>query len=124
MCSGRQYACELALTNSAFVTSWMSALLEVLPAHTITAIVMPRAHHTSQEIDLRARHEARPNQILIRKERSLVADERATHWCDTPVAPAHALDMMTSERLPHFEPLVLGALTMLPLSASLELPPP
>jgi hypothetical protein len=31
---------------------------------------------------------------------------------------------MTSERLPHFDPLVLGALTMLQLSASLELSAP
>jgi hypothetical protein len=40
------------------------------------------------------------------------------------VAPARALDIMTSERLPHVDSLVLGALTMLQLSASLELPAP
>jgi response regulator RpfG family c-di-GMP phosphodiesterase len=53
-----------------------------------------------------------------------VWDELVSGIGDTPVAPAHALDIMTSERLPHFDPLVLGALTMLQLSASLELPAP
>ena len=53
-----------------------------------------------------------------------VWDELMSGIGDTPVAPAHALHIMTSERLPHFDPLVLGALTMLQLSAGLELPAP
>ena len=52
-----------------------------------------------------------------------VRDELVSGIGDTRVA-AHALDIMTSERLPHFDPLVLGALTMSQLSASLELPAP
>lgn len=46
-----------------------------------------------------------------------VWDELVYGIGDAPVAPAHALEIMTIERLPEFDPLVLGALTMLPLSA-------
>jgi|SoiMethySBSTD1v2_1073268.scaffolds.fasta_scaffold01511_20 cyclic di-GMP phosphodiesterase len=46
-----------------------------------------------------------------------VWDELVYGIGDTPVAPAHALEIMTVERLPEFDPLVLGALTMWQLSA-------
>jgi response regulator RpfG family c-di-GMP phosphodiesterase len=45
-----------------------------------------------------------------------VWDELVSGIGDSPVAPAHALEIMTVERLPQFDPLVLGALTMLQLS--------
>jgi response regulator RpfG family c-di-GMP phosphodiesterase len=45
-----------------------------------------------------------------------VWDELVSGIGDTPVAPAHALEIMTVERLAQFDPLVLGALTMLQLS--------
>jgi putative two-component system response regulator len=51
-----------------------------------------------------------------------VWDELVSGIGDTPVAPAHALEIMTIERLAHFDPLVLGALTMLQLSANSQTP--
>jgi response regulator RpfG family c-di-GMP phosphodiesterase len=47
-----------------------------------------------------------------------VWDELVSGIGDTPVAPAHALEIMTVDRLAQFDPLVLGALTMLQLSAT------
>jgi response regulator RpfG family c-di-GMP phosphodiesterase len=46
-----------------------------------------------------------------------VWDELVSGIGDTPVPPAHALEVMTVDRLPQFDPLVLGALTMLQLSS-------
>jgi response regulator RpfG family c-di-GMP phosphodiesterase len=46
-----------------------------------------------------------------------VWDELVSGIGDTPVPPAHALEVMTVNRLAQFDPLVLGALTMLQLSA-------
>jgi len=45
-----------------------------------------------------------------------VWDELVSGIGDRPVAPAHALEIMTVDRMPHFDPLVLGALAMLQLS--------
>ena len=46
-----------------------------------------------------------------------VWDELVSGIGDTPVAPVHALEIMTVERLAEFDPLVLGALTIMQLSA-------
>lgn len=46
-----------------------------------------------------------------------VWDELVSGIGDTPVPPARALEIMTVERLPQFDPMVLGALTMLQLPA-------
>ena len=51
-----------------------------------------------------------------------VWDELVSGIGDTPVPPAHALEIMTVERLAQFDPLVLGALTMLQLSSGSEVP--
>jgi response regulator RpfG family c-di-GMP phosphodiesterase len=51
-----------------------------------------------------------------------VWDEWVSGVGDTPVPPAHALGIMTVERLAQFDPLVLGALTMLQLSANAQTP--
>jgi putative two-component system response regulator len=45
-----------------------------------------------------------------------VWDELVSGIGDTPVPPAHAIEIMTVERLAEFDPLVVGALTMLLLS--------
>jgi response regulator RpfG family c-di-GMP phosphodiesterase len=47
-----------------------------------------------------------------------VWDELVSGIGDTPVPPAHALEIMSVERLPQFDPLVIGALTMMQLSIS------
>jgi response regulator RpfG family c-di-GMP phosphodiesterase len=47
-----------------------------------------------------------------------VWDELVSGIGDTPVPPAHALAVISIERLAQFDPLVVGALTMLQLSMS------
>jgi response regulator RpfG family c-di-GMP phosphodiesterase len=45
-------------------------------------------------------------------------DELVSGIGGTPVAPAHALEILSVERLVQFDPLVVGALTMLQLTAA------
>ncbi len=47
-----------------------------------------------------------------------VWDELVSGIGDTPVAPAHALEIMSVDRLVQFDPLVVGALTMFQLTAN------
>jgi response regulator RpfG family c-di-GMP phosphodiesterase len=47
-----------------------------------------------------------------------VWDELVSGIGDTPVAPAHALEIMSVQRLAQFDPMVVGALTMLQLSSA------
>jgi putative two-component system response regulator len=47
-----------------------------------------------------------------------VWDELVSGIGDTPVAPAHALEIMSVKRLAQFDPLVVGALTMLQLTSA------
>jgi response regulator RpfG family c-di-GMP phosphodiesterase len=47
-----------------------------------------------------------------------VWDELVSGIGDTPVAPAHALEIMSVDRLAQFDPLVVGALTMLQLTSA------
>jgi response regulator RpfG family c-di-GMP phosphodiesterase len=47
-----------------------------------------------------------------------VWDELVSGIGDTPVAPAHALEIMSVDRLVQFDPLLVGALTMFQLTAN------
>ena len=47
-----------------------------------------------------------------------VWDELVSGIGDTPVAPAHALEIMSVERLTQFDPLVVGALTIFQLTGA------
>jgi response regulator RpfG family c-di-GMP phosphodiesterase len=51
-----------------------------------------------------------------------VWDELVSGIGDTPLPPAHALEIMTVDRLAQFDPLVLGALTMLQLTPGTQAP--